>query len=165
MNPRSVLRFLPVLLAGVLAAAGARASEAAHVRAGQAWIRVLPGDLPAGGYVVLSNDGDQPATLRGATSPRYGSVMLHRSSGEGGMSRMAMVDSLVVPAHGKVELAPGGYHLMLMHAVAPVKPGERVPLSLRFADGSTLAVDFAARPANATGADEAMPMEHGGHDR
>jgi copper(I)-binding protein len=29
----------------------------------------LPGDLPAGAYVTLENDSDQPAVLSGASSP------------------------------------------------------------------------------------------------
>jgi copper(I)-binding protein len=154
-------RALPLLMAGILLATGVHASEAEHVHASQAWIRILPGDLPAGGYVTLENTGDQPASLRGARSPSYASIDLHKSSAEGGMSRMAMVDSLAIPAHGKAELTPGGYHLMLMKAAVPVKPGDKVKLTLTFADGSTLDTDFLARPANATDAGDAMPgMEH-----
>lgn len=144
------------LLAGLLLAGGAHAGAAAHVHASQAWIRVLPGDLPAGAYVTLENDGDQPVALNGATSTDYASVMLHHSSTEGGMSRMAMVDSLTIPAHGKAVLAPAGYHLMLMQATAPVKPGDTVRLTLTFTDGSSLPTDFVARPANAV-------EEHTGH--
>lgn len=148
----SFARTLPLLALGLLPCHAVLASEAQHVRASQAWIRVLPGDLPAGAYVVLENSGDQPATLRGARSERYASVMLHKSSAEGGMNRMAMVDGLAIPAHGKAALSPGGYHLMLGKANPPVKAGDTVKLTLQFADGSTLDTDFAARPANATDA-------------
>ncbi|MBB6245577.1 copper chaperone PCu(A)C [Rhodanobacter sp. A1T4] len=137
------------LLAGLMVASSTNATEAAHVQASHAWLRVLPGDLPAGAYVTLENDGDQPAVLSGASSPLYADVMLHKSSSDGGMSRMAMVDSLSVPAHGKAILAPAGYHLMLMKATHPVKPGDTITLNLKFADGSTLATNFLARPANA----------------
>lgn len=155
---------LPLLLAGLLLAGSARATDAEHIRASHAWIRVLPGALPAGAYVTLENDGDRPVALRGASSSVYAEVMLHRSSREGGVSRMAMVDALNVPAHGKAELAPAGYHLMLMRAKVPVKPGDTVTLKLQFGDGSTLATDFIARPANAmdAGDEHAMPsMDHG----
>jgi len=145
-------RTLPALMIGLLLVAGAHASEAEHIRASQAWIRVLPGELPAGGYVTLENAGDQPVTLRGATSTSYASAMLHKSSADGGVSRMAMVDSLGIPAHGKAELSPGGYHLMLMKATSPVKPGDKVKVTLTFSDGSTLDCDFLARPANAADA-------------
>ena len=147
-------RALPLLAAGLLLTTGVHATEAEHVRASQAWIRVLPGDLPAGGYVTLENTGDQPATLRSVSSSEYGNVMLHKSSTEGGVGRMAMVESLAISAHGKAELAPGGYHLMLMKAATPVKIGDKVKLTLRFNDGSTLDTDFTARPANAIDASE-----------
>ncbi len=140
---------LSLLLCGLLLAGGAHASAADHVRASHAWLRVLPGALPAGAYVTLHNDGNQPVALSGANSTIYADVMLHHSSTEGGMSRMTMVDALTVPAHGTAVLAPAGYHLMLMQARAPVKPGDTVKLMLQFTDGSTLATDFIARPANA----------------
>jgi len=140
------------LLAGLMVTHGVAATEAEHVHASHAWLRVLPGDLPAGAYVTLENSGDQPAALSGASSAAYADVMLHKSSSDGGMSRMAMVDSLTVPAHGKAVLAPAGYHLMLTKAAHPVKPGDTVRLSLKFADGSTLPADFTARPANAVDA-------------
>jgi hypothetical protein len=150
---------LSFLLAGLLLAGGAHAAAAEHVHASHAWIRVLPGDLPAGAYVTLENDGDQPVALSGASSTAYADVMLHHSSTAGGMSRMTMVDTLTVPAHGKAVLAPAGYHLMLMQANAPVKPGDAVQLTLKFTDGSTLPTRFIARPANAMDAGD----DHAGH--
>lgn len=137
------------LLASLLAASSATAAAAGGVHASHAWIRLLPGNLPAGAYVTLRNDSGKPAALVGATSAAYGEIMLHQSSGEGGMSRMAMVDSMTIPAHGQAELAPAGYHLMLMRATKPLSAGDKVKLMLDFADGSSLPVDFVVRPANA----------------
>lgn len=150
---------LSLLLGGLLFAGASHATAADHVHASHAWIRVLPGGLPAGGYVTLQNDGDQPVALSGASSTRYADVMLHHSSVEGGMSRMTMVDTVTVPAHGKAVLAPAGYHLMLMQASTPVKPGDSIPVTLEFTDGSTLVTGFVARPANAIDAGD----EQSGH--
>jgi periplasmic copper chaperone A len=140
---------LCLLLAGLATAHPVHAGQAAQVKAAHAWIRLLPAGLPAGGYVQLHNDGDQPAVIQGARSPRYAQVMLHESTTAGGMGRMKRVDQLTVPAHGEVRFAPGGYHLMLMQAATPVAAGQSVPVTLDFADGSHLQVDFLARPANA----------------
>ncbi|HWU77146.1 MAG TPA: copper chaperone PCu(A)C [Rhodanobacter sp.] len=137
------------LLAGLALAPAIHAAAADHVHATHAWIRVLPDTLPAGGYVALKNDGDQPVALTGASSKAYAQVMLHHSSTEGGVSRMTMVHSLPLPAHGEATLAPAGYHLMLMQPATPVKPGSTVHVLLKFSDGSSLPVDFIARPANA----------------
>jgi copper(I)-binding protein len=150
-------RPLACLLAGLLLTAEVHAT-AAHVRATDAWIRVLPGALPAGGYLTLHNDGNQAATLTSASSAAYARIMLHRSSMTGRMSRMTMVDALTVPAHGTVTLAPGGYHFMLMQATAPVQPGDKLVLTLKFADGSSLPVAFVARPANALDAGPTPPV-------
>jgi copper(I)-binding protein len=149
-EPRHVFR---ATLCACLLAASAIAATAATptVRVEQAWIRWLPANLPVAGYATIVNDGDGVTRLTGASSPDYASVMLHRSRLAQGDSTMEMVDHLDIPAHGSVKLAPGGYHLMLSHATHPVKPGDKVPMRLRFADGSVLQVDFPVRPANASG--------------
>ncbi|MET0331512.1 MAG: copper chaperone PCu(A)C [Dyella sp.] len=159
------IRTLALALAGLCLSAAASADQASQIHASGAWIRVLPGALPAGAYVQLQNDGAQPARLTGASSARYARVMLHRSSSTGGMSTMSAVDALEIPAHGQAALAPGDYHLMLMQPVTPVRPGDTVTLQLTFADGSTLDTRFAARPANALDAGEAAdrpaaPLAH-----
>lgn len=158
MRPLAALMAVSLLATG-LASPTVHASSAEHVQASHAWIRVLPGNLPAGAYVDLSNSSDEPTALTGASSTAYGMVMLHQSSNQGGISRMVMVHNIDLPAHGVARLEPAGYHLMLMHARAPVKPGEKVTLQLTFADGSTLPVAFIVRPANAVDDGSA----HAGH--
>jgi copper(I)-binding protein len=139
------------LLFAISAGALAVAPAPAALQVQHPWIRWLPADLPAGGYVAIVNHGVAPERLVGATSPDYAAVMLHRSQEVNGADVMTAVSGLDIPAHGKVKLAPGGYHLMLMHAKRPIKPGERVPVVLRFAGGETLQVEFPVLPANASG--------------
>lgn len=139
-----------LLMATVLPAANLQATEADHVTASHAWIRLLPVKLPASGYVTLQNDSAASATLVSAHSSTYASVMLHQSTTEGsGMSNMNAVGRLAIPAHGKVTLAPAGYHLMLEDAGRTLTPGDNVDVTLDFADGSQLPVHFQVRPANA----------------
>jgi copper(I)-binding protein len=128
----------------------AQATQANQVKASQAWIRLLPGDLPAGGYVALDNDGTSPATLVGAHSSAYAIAMLHQSTtDQAGNSAMRGVDHLDIPPHGHVALAPSGYHLMLEQAAHPLRPGDTADVTLDFADGSHLHVPFLVWPANA----------------
>ena len=137
------------LLAFALACACAPAFAAPALRATDAWIRWLPAGLPAGGYVVLHNDGARAAELVGASSPDYAQAMLHRTqAGAGGEMSMVHVAKVVVPAHGSLAFKPGGYHIMLMHARHAIQPGDHVPVSLRFADGTELKVDFEVRSAS-----------------
>jgi copper(I)-binding protein len=147
--PRNVIR--TIVGACLLAASVAAMSATPSVHVEHAWIRWLPANLPVAGYATNVNDSDGVQRLVAVSSPAYGSVMLHRSRLAQGDSTMEMVDHLDIPAHGSVKLAPGGYHLMLSHATHPVKPGDKVPMRLRFADGSVLQADFSVLPANAAG--------------
>jgi copper(I)-binding protein len=141
---------ISLLLAGMSVATSAYGNQAEHVNATHAWVRLLPGDLPAGGYVILQNMADKPAMLVSASSGDYADVMLHQSTMESsGMSQMTMVDRLDIPARGTTVLAPAGYHLMLTNATRALKPGNVVDVKFHFADGSVLDAHFLVRPANA----------------
>lgn len=145
---RRLLRALP--LAGLLAAfacATALPAAAAGLSLHDPWMRLVIPSRPAAGYFTLSNDTGKPQVLTGATAPACGSLMLHQSLSENGMERMAMVKSITVPAHGRITFAPGGYHLMCLSPAAAVTPGGSVPVTLHFADGSTLTAAFPVRGA------------------
>jgi copper(I)-binding protein len=143
--------FIAVALLAATSAAFAAAPASASVKVEHAWIRWLPASLPSAGYAVIVNDSDATVRLTGARSVDYGTVMLHRSLLANSDSRMVMVDELDIPAHGSVKLAPGGYHLMLAHPTRTLKPGDTVPMTLHFAGGETLQVNFSVLPANASG--------------
>jgi copper(I)-binding protein len=139
----SLLAFAAIAPPGIAAPAG--------VRVEHAWIRWLPANLPVAGYAVIVNDSDATVSITAASSPAYGMAMLHHSRLAHSDSTMEMVDHLDVPAHGRVTLAPGGYHLMLSHATRTIKPGDKVPVTFEFAGGDSLQVDFSVLPANSTG--------------
>lgn len=150
----TTLRFIRAAALGVsLAVAAATAAHAAGtVQASNAWVRWLPGTLPAAGYVTLTNSGDKPVDLDldHVTSPDYGSVMLHRTVSNGSTSQMEMVEKATVPAHGVLKIAPGGYHFMLEDAKHKIAPGDTVHLRIKFSDGTTLDAPFAVKsPAQA----------------
>ena len=133
----------------VLGGPPVHAGDAPAVSVEHAWVRLLPGALPAGGYATLRNSGDKPVVLISASSDDYKRVMLHQSTMHDGMSHMSRIDKLTLPAHASIELTPGGYHLMLMHATHAIEVGDMIPVTLHFAGGKTLTVNFKARPANA----------------
>jgi periplasmic copper chaperone A len=125
----------------------ASAAQAAPVSVHDAWLRLLPGDLPAGGYFTLHNGAAKTLVLAGADTKACGSIMLHRSMTMGGMASMADATTIAVPAGGDLVFAPGGYHLMCMAPAANLKIGAQVPVTLHFADGTKLDVPFAVRGA------------------
>ena len=143
---RGAILFLCALAAALAAGTPAQAAEGG-LAVSDAWMRWIMPSRPAAGYFTLSNGTAESRTLVGASSPACARLMLHHSGHEGGVDRMTMVERLTVPAHGKVEFAPGGYHLMCLSPSEDVRPGGSVPVTLRFADGGTLTADFAVRGA------------------
>ena len=122
------------------------------VRAGSlavydAWIRHIPGDRPMAGYFVVDNQSGVDRSLVGTSSPAFGAVQIHRTVVQDGMAGMQPVESVALPAEGRVEFAPGGYHLMLMRRQQEVRVGDRVPVLLEFENGEGRTVIFTVKPA------------------
>jgi periplasmic copper chaperone A len=121
------------------------------VRVIDAWIRWLPAGVPAGGYATLSNMGEKPAVLIAAISPYFGEISMHRSREQGGSITMAPVERIIIDPHSSLNFAAAGYHLMMMRPTRSIKPGERVPVMLRFADGFTLTIAFDVKALDGNG--------------
>jgi copper(I)-binding protein len=97
------------------------------------WSRATPAGAKVGvGYMEIRNRGKQPDRLLGASTPLARRVEMHVTRSEGEVMKMRQVESFSIPAGERVELSPGGGHLMLVDLARPLKKGERVPLTLRF---------------------------------
>jgi copper(I)-binding protein len=143
--------FAIIVGAGMFFALSAAAPQAWAADSGLAisdtWIRVIVPSRPAAGYFKLTNNGDADQTLIGASSPGCGTVMLHKSVTVDGADKMEMVMKVPVPAHGALEFAPHGYHLMCMKPSADMKPGADMPVTLNFESGISLTADFKIKGA------------------
>jgi copper(I)-binding protein len=101
-----------------------------------AWIRAMPpGMKMTAGFGALSNHGERPLTLVAFSSPAFGEVSLHRSELVDGVSRMREVTSLSLEPGQTIELAPGGYHLMLMMPRGGIEAGARISVVMSTDDG------------------------------
>jgi hypothetical protein len=87
------------------------------------------------GFGKISNPGSEAIEITAFSSPQFTVVSLHRTETVDGVSRMRAVPSIRVEAGAAVELAPGGYHLMLMKPSAPVATGQAVTVRMTTADG------------------------------
>ena len=139
-----LLALISTVCGGGLPARGAD-TAALVVEAADAWVRWLPADLPAAGYVTLTNKGPATLELVGASSPDYAEVSIHQTLESHGMSEMRPVASLVLKPQATVRFAEGGYHLMLMHATRQLHQHDRVEIVFRFSDGRTMPVPFEVR--------------------
>jgi copper(I)-binding protein len=142
----------------MFAAAALAVSATAPVQAVQPWSRPAVAGSTAAGYVTLVNHGSTAQTLTGVSSPLASAVEIHSSSMAGGVMRMAHEEKAVIPAGGRLAFAPGGWHLMLVGLKQPVKAGDRIPATLKFAGGRTLKVAFAV--GDGLGPPAAKSMQH-----
>jgi len=149
-SPAGVLAAGLIACAGLLGTAGHAADLPAAVSVSNAWIRWLPANLPAAGYATLRNLGDRRATLIGASTPDYAVTMFHESRNRRGVDQMVPIDSVQIDPHSQVSFAPEGLHIMLMQPRRTIQPGDRVLLTLHFADGAALPVQFEVRRSDGT---------------
>lgn len=110
---------------------------AMDVKVEDAFARAVPAGQPNSGiFLTLVNNSTTAQTLKSASSSVAGSVELHNHVDNNGVMEMRQVPQIDIPANGKTELKPGGYHIMLLGLKQDLKAGDSVPLKLTFADGS-----------------------------
>lgn len=103
----------------------------AAVTVGTPWIRAtVPAQKTAGAFMQLRSTA--PTRLVEVATPVAGRAEIHQMAMDGQTMRMHAVDGIELPANQPVDLASGGYHLMLFDLKRQLKEGEQVPLSLIF---------------------------------
>ena len=91
-----------------------------------------PGARAADAFLSVENKGATPDRLIAASSPVAEIVEVHETTMDGGVMRMRAIPGIDINARSKVDLKPGGYHIMLMELKQPLKVGDRFPLTLTF---------------------------------
>ena len=115
------------------------------------WSRATaPGAKVGAGYFTIRNQSATPDRLVGASSPAAARVETHVVEKQGEILRMREVKGYEVPAKGSFELKPGGAHLMLVDLKAPLKEGDKVPLTLKFEKAGEVAVQLRVERLGAT---------------
>lgn len=118
----------------------AKTGQAADsIRIENAYIRTMPpGQKVTAMFVELHNDSAQSHKLVAATSDASEHVELHEHIKVDGMMRMQQVESIAIPAKTMTALKPGGYHIMLINLKQNLTIGQKVPVTLRFEDDSSV---------------------------
>jgi copper(I)-binding protein len=106
-----------------------------------AWMRAVPPSTSDTAiYFTIINSGKDKLALKGATTSFADSVepMITTKSGQGASQRLGMeaVDSLEIPAGGKLVLEPGGNHLMVMGLKKHPLEGEKVNIAIKLEPGN-----------------------------
>ena len=129
-----------VLILAVVVAACGGSSGGSGLILSDAWVRnPAIADQPGAAYLVIQNNGAADKLLS-VTSDIVQTIELHESMMSGNMMQMSPVPNIEVPANGKVELKPGGFHLMLIGLTRPLKVGDKVQLTLNFEKAGSIPV-------------------------
>ena len=114
----------------------------------EAWIREAPPNASAmAGYMHIINRSDQDRNLIAAKSDAFKVIEFHRSVEKDGVYHMVRHKYLPIPAHGKFELKPGDFHLMMISPKQVLRDGDRTSVELIFDDQSTITLDVAVKKA------------------
>ncbi len=123
---------------------------ASAVTVSEAYARAAPPGQPNSAvFMTLTNPSDQPRALVAAHSPAAQTVELHAHTNDNGVMRMRRIERIEVPAGGRVKLAPGGLHVMLIGLTGTLAPGGEVALELSFDDGTQAQVQAPVRAIEA----------------
>ena len=101
-----------------------------------AWVRETDAAAKVhAGYMTLINTGPADVELTGVESSYYVSIAVHEMKTVDGLMEMRNLPKLTIPAHGQVQLAPGGRHLMMRGPGQHFTAGQTVEMTLNFKSG------------------------------
>lgn len=143
----TALTFAAIIASATGAHAGDVAVTDAFARASAS-----PAATSAAAYLTIENSGDQADHLLSVTTPAAQSASLHRTVVTGDVVKMEEVSALALPAHGSVQMKPGGLHIMLMGLAAPLRKGDAIEVTLGFEHAPSVTV---AVPVGGVAADHA----------
>jgi copper(I)-binding protein len=132
---RTLVRLSAVItltLAAILTGTGG--ANASSVMIIQAFARAsaTPTAKSGAAYVSLMNHAAEADRLISAATPVAEMAEIHKSDVVDGIMKMQAAGPLDIPAMGTLEMKPGGYHIMLMGLVAPLKRGDEIQITLTF---------------------------------
>jgi copper(I)-binding protein len=139
---------LAILLAAGTAACGSDGSDGAdapRLAVSGAYVKEPPMPDMAAGYFTIANTGGAADKLTSVSTDIAEHATVHTTKANGAM---AEAGPLTVPAHGRLVLRTGGYHVMLMGLKRKPETGDMVTFTLRFATSSPITVRAPVRPAS-----------------
>jgi copper(I)-binding protein len=127
------------------------------------WVRATVPQQTASGAFMQVRSADA-ARLVSASSPVARSVEIHKMEMNGQTMKMREVDGIDLPAGQTVNLASGGFHIMLVGLNRQLKEGESVPVSLiierKQGKSETVVVNAPVKALTFAAPKGAAPMHH-----
>ena len=120
------------LTAALAATAFAQDTKVGAITVAHPWARVTPGAVKtSAAFMMLDNKGaaDKLVSVSGDIAE---AIQIHTMITDGTVMKMREIESIDIPANGKAELKPGGFHVMLIGLKDGLKEGAKFPLKLKF---------------------------------
>ncbi len=105
----------------------------------------LPGQSVSSAYMTIKNPSAVADRLVSVSFSGAKEVQIHEMKMDGNTMKMRQLSGLDIPANGKVELRPGGNHLMLIDLKEPIQDGQAVKMTLQFEKAGKIEVAFPAK--------------------
>lgn len=147
MRPRSFIRVVLIAFTTLALLTGCVPAGVGGIAIQDPYARPAPNAGGNGGaFMVIANNSGQADRLLSATSPAAMMVELHETIMENGVMKMVhQPQGFEIPAGGKVELKPGGKHVMLMGLKSALEAGQTIQITLKFEKAGEMTVNVPVR--------------------
>jgi hypothetical protein len=159
-NLLEIAAALSLTLAAIFASADGASAGSVMVTQAYARASATPTAKSGAAYVSLMNHAAEADRLLSAVTPAAKTTEIHKSEVVDGVMKMAPVGPLEIPGMGMLEMKPGGYHVMLMGLVKPLKKGEEIEITLTFEKAGEVKVKVPVGGVAQGGMDHGT-MDHG----
>ena len=150
--PRFSMPAAALLLTALTTSLPLAAQTAAPLHIDAPYVRLAPPQAQAtGAFMQIRNTSDAERKLVKAESPVAKTVELHNHVNENGVMKMRPVTHIVVPAHGKAELKPGSYHVMLIGLKQDLMAGSDITITLTFEHAGEITLTVPVKDATEIG--------------
>ena len=122
---------------------------ASNIGIDNATIRLMPASAKmTAGYFDLSNQENKEKVLVGAKSDFFKHIEIHQSMKDGDVMKMVKKNFVSIPPNSEFEFKPMGYHLMLMQPIDKILENQNIKITLSFASGENIDVQFVTKKMN-----------------
>ena len=130
---------------------------------GSLQFRATIGSMPSSAaYLSITNHGGTADRLLAVESSLAHKTELHTMDVTNGVMKMRQIDGgIAIPAGKTIQLAPGGFHVMLIDLKAPLNADESYQVTLTFEKAEKVTLTgLAKRPADLKMPDAHSPSTH-----
>ena len=130
------MKFLLLIICSILFSLN---SFAAEIKIENQYARATPPHtVNSAAFFSIDNNTDKNIELVAAKSDVAERTELHTHINEDGLMKMRQVEKVMIKAHERTTLQPGGYHVMLLGLKAPLIEGQTIDLILYFDNGDEI---------------------------